>query len=522
MSERRGRERIFEIDPVKRPKSLFLRRVIAKYVGWVQVFGYFFCAAVAFGIVFCWMYKVDEVANEKEIGKSLIKPCELSLTHDKEAVVTRVAVAEWQQVAKGAPVVEVCDDPEWVRKFKAIQQLADFAKQLRELEKEGALPPALAKQAAEAEAEVDRWNRNEGPKAPHAALVAPIAGEVAGLQDLVGKAFAKEKPICRIVDFNTLRLDVKLGGTNVERVRVGMPVTVEVVPQYGPGCTVYADVRVGGFRSERLCFNYILNLDETKKLLCEWWKQQSVATKEDVRRKISLTPASVEEVEVACVLQTEMQGKTETDPATGQAPASDDRVEVDLVGVQNPFKGILAEGKHTGGYRTNELPDPIKTELRAQLGKLLKGKLAQVPGDEGQRSVRIEDVRKIHNFIKIKAEVSDISLKDALMTTDGAPVGKDEIVTAAAAEEIVASEKWKRLREEKNESFAKAVESAIDADKDKTERNVDGVVLVTNPSPILIAKVKQGYKEATPAYLKAKVSVVVGRCRLAMLLFRSE
>ena len=67
MSERRGRERLFEIDPVKRPQRPFWRLIISKYVGWVQAFGYVFCAAVTAGIVVCWIVKTDEVAREKDV-----------------------------------------------------------------------------------------------------------------------------------------------------------------------------------------------------------------------------------------------------------------------------------------------------------------------------------------------------------------------------------------------------------------------------------------------------------------------
>jgi hypothetical protein len=520
MPERRGRERIFEIDQVRRPKGHFLRRIIAKYVGWVQGFGYLFCAAVATGIVVCWIYTVDEVAREKEVGKSLIKPHEEVIAHDKDAVVTRLAAKEWQHVADWAPVVEVCDDPDWVRRCRIIQQLDTFEKQVRELEKEGPLPPQIAKQLSDAEKEVDAWNKGEGQQGPRILLPAPLEGEVTGTPDIVGKFFKAGDAICKVVNFTDLRLSVKLSGTNVERVRVGMPAKVSVVTDYGPGCPLLGDAKLGFFDSARMQFNYALDGKETKALLLDWWLKHSLVSQEDAKREVALTPTEIEEAEVTCAL------RTESLPAAQLAKVPEPSLlEVDRLGDQNPQKATVVEGKHTGSYKTNYLAPEMQAELARKITEALKGKVARIPDTDPAQAVRVEGVSSVHNFLKMKAAVADLTMEEAkkrfkrtLKTKPSGGESPAQISAAIADQRTAATTDWKFLRASMDERLAMAAESGLEAEKG--DRFFEGVVRLPNPTPELGLKVKEAYQKSPATYLKAKVEVVVGECRLAMLLFR--
>jgi hypothetical protein len=69
-----------------------------------------------------------------------------------------------------------------------------------------------------------------------------------------------------------------------------------------------------------------------------------------------------------------------------------------------------------------------------------------------------------------------------------------------------------------DDRFALAASEGLEADKG--DRFFEGTVRIDNPSTDLVMKVKESYQKSPAAYLKAKVEVVVGECRLAMLLFR--
>lgn len=518
MPERRGRERIFEIEPVKRPKSPLLRRIIAKYVVWVEVFGFIFCAAVAAGIIWCWIYVVDEVAKEKDIGKSLIKPYEEAITHDKDAVVTMVAVKEWEHVTDWAPVVEVCDEPAWLARYKMIQHLSDFAKRMRELEKESALSASLAKQVAEAEKEVEIWNNTEAKKGRRVLLRAPREGDVTGTKDITGKFFKAGETICKIVDFNDLRIPIKLSGTNVERVRVGMKAKIRVSPDYGLGCVVRADAKLGWFRTERLQFNYVLDGKHIKEMLIAWWANHPVVSQEDFKRNVALVPTEIEEVETTCALLVQPMSTTQVEKLPESA-----FVEAEPLAPKNPIPGIVIQGKHTGTYTTNFISDEIQKELTQRIAAELKGKVAH-RGDNSP-ALRIEDVRDVRNFLKIKAALTDLTMEEAKKTPirpaekpDAKKETPQEITAAVVDQKALGSIEWQFLRAGMDERFALAATMGVEVDKG--DRFFEGTVRITNPYPLLSQKVKEAYQKTPQAFLKAKVEVVVGQCRLAMLLFR--
>ncbi len=519
MPERRGRERIFEIDPVKRPKGLWLRRLIANYVVWVEVFGYLFCAAVATGIIVCWVYKVDEIAREKDVGKSLIKPREETLTHTKDAVVTRLAVKEWGQVAHWAFVVEICDDPEWVARYRTIEKFDEFAKGLRELEKTAPLPADVLRQVMAAEKEVETWNRGPAREKSRTMLQAPTEGVVIGTSDLAGKFIKSGDPICKIVNFSDLHISVKLSGVNVERVRVGMPAKITVSPDYGLGCVVRADARLGWFSSERLQFNYALDGKETKALLLNWWKEHPVVSQEDVKRKVALTPSEVEEAEITCALTVEP-----FPPAEADQLGETSLLKLEEIGRKNPLRGTLVSGKHTGTYTTNHLSPDVREQLTQKIGDVLKGKVARFSGDLHHAPLRVEGVYNVRNYLKLKASITDLTMDEPPkpQAPDGKKTDKEqtqqEIQAAVVDGKATADAGWKLRRAGMDQELAQAAQAGVDVDKG--DRFFEGEVRLSNPPVVLSEKVREAYEKSPTAYLKAKTEVVVGRCRLAMLLFR--
>jgi hypothetical protein len=87
-------------------KSLRTRRFVAKYITYVEVFGYLFVAILAGGIFAAWFYHVDDVVTDDAAKNPEIAPKESVLKEDNDAFVTRLFVTEkFQSVKKGQPVV---------------------------------------------------------------------------------------------------------------------------------------------------------------------------------------------------------------------------------------------------------------------------------------------------------------------------------------------------------------------------------------------------------------------------------
>src|SRR5947208_1867773 len=102
-------------------KSLRTRRFVAKYVTYVEVFGYLFVATLAAGIFAAWFFHVDDVVKDDASKNPEIAPKEIVVKDANDAYITRLFVTDkFQSVKKGQPLVEVIDDPDWVDRFRVM------------------------------------------------------------------------------------------------------------------------------------------------------------------------------------------------------------------------------------------------------------------------------------------------------------------------------------------------------------------------------------------------------------------
>ena len=96
-----------------------MRRFIARYVVYLEVFGYLFVVTVVAAIAVLWFVKVDNTSQA--YSNPLIKPNEREVTRKADAVVLKVLVRDRVDVTEGQPLAEVCDDPAWVGRYRAAQ-----------------------------------------------------------------------------------------------------------------------------------------------------------------------------------------------------------------------------------------------------------------------------------------------------------------------------------------------------------------------------------------------------------------
>src|SRR5436305_10620503 len=89
-------------------RSLFVKRFMARYIFYLEVFGFSAVSLVALAIVACFFFKVDDVIRgEKAVP---IQPKAKAIKRKADTLVTQVFVRNHQNVRKGDPLVEVVED----------------------------------------------------------------------------------------------------------------------------------------------------------------------------------------------------------------------------------------------------------------------------------------------------------------------------------------------------------------------------------------------------------------------------
>lgn len=436
-----------------------MRRLIAHYIVYLEVFGYLFVATVAVAIALLFFFKVDDVSQA--YSNPLIKPNEVVVTQKADVVVLNVLTRNHADVAKGQPLAEVCDDPDWVRRYQVAGHSDSLAAALdrtaarRELTPdEKALREALRKTFEDWET-----RRLRMPKAP---LRAPIAGVVTVADNLVGKLIPEGKEIVSILDFNDLRISSDLRGANLADARVGQPIKVEALMTYGNGEFLRVDFdRTGTWRwkKDHGQFNSVVH-GKTLEILQKYLKGKVAALEEDTLFAVSK------------VTEAEFQGTLRVEDASG----SEGRAEID----PEPFgdakiHGHVIEGTHTASIRFRDLPDSLQAHLEKELMDHLK----------------THTLRSLDGSAFTVKEISDLKIA---VKMDGEDKGVKKALVKGAAPVLM----------------------------EKVERKFIFEAKIDDPSPALRAKVRELALAETPSYIKTKTEVIVGQRRIAMLLFRKD
>jgi hypothetical protein len=515
--------RLFDFERVKRPSGRWMRRLIAHYAQWTEVFGYVFCMVIALAILVCWFYKVDEIAIEKDVAKTVVKPYEEQVKAAKECVVTKVLVTEWQQVQKETPLLETCDDPDWVSDYKIRQQWDTFAKAMRELEKTKPLPADVLAQVVDHEKRLAAWDAGPGKAGARTPILAPIAGEVAGTKDLEGKVLAADAVLLRVVNCTDLRLAITLNGANVERVRVGMPANVEIQPKYGKNAVVRVDTRLSFWKRRRLRVINHFDDETMRTMVGEWLKDHHFATQEDQRRTIALPAASLSELEVMVAARTQRLTPREYK----ETPAGV-RLGVDYLAQNDKLKGVIMEGKHTATYQTAVLTEEAQRDLQNYVWERLRGRVGVIREEDGTETpVRLESLRReVRVILRLKGELPGPNLAtleqeflDQLPEGRKAPKRRPlKSLERGVDLGVTLLPHWRDQYDKFDRYWAKQAEDSLEVQK--TERFFVGTVRIPDP-PKELEDAVRSLAQADPAvYLTAKVEAVVDKRRVAMLLFR--
>jgi hypothetical protein len=416
---------------IRAPHSKRLRRFIAKYIRYVEVIGYGFVILATLGIIACWVIEVDDVA--KADGTPAIKPrTEILKDVENDVVVVKVLVKTHADVKAGQPLLKVCRDPQWVKQLKAMQPLEDAQRALRELEQNSMME----------------------------SLTAPIAGIVDGVKDLEGRVIEKGKDIARVLDFDDLRLTVKLIGENVPKARAGQKAYIELLPDFGrESVYVRGEVQSSALRNNHVQFNDLLDAT-AKDVIKKKMEDKTLTLREDIPLKFS------------DVLNVWVDATIVPQQVSDETPALQDESLQNLT----PLRGTLVEGKHTGKVELRDVPEDVSEALRPLLMEKLKDKVASADG----KSFRVVDVQNVHPIIQFKIETPD-------------PQVSDEELESQLQNAYVAA---------------------------KIERFYEGAVKLDDPPAELKSLVRRLQLADKPTDVKVNLWVAVARRRVAMLLFR--
>jgi multidrug resistance efflux pump len=483
-------------------RSPAMKRFMARYIFYLEVFGYVIVSLVALAVISCFFFQVDDVIRpEKEVPitarTEAVKP-------DADALVTRVFVRNHQPVRRGDPLVEVVESPPWMSRFLAMRQMralldelaapgqsSELAKkrakaargqapEAKEDEPQETLPPLprtpeQEKLRALAAQQLAEWETHVAPKAPRIVLSAPIDGVVVAPDDLEFRRVDADAEILKVADLNDLRVAGKFMGETVADARTGQKANIKaIVPDYKTGLVFRGDTVPRGryfWQKERIS-SYRLLDPKIKEIVKDAFKGRTITQRDDIPFQVT----DVTGVEVDSDLTSSETGAAAKESIVGDAPA------------ELALTGQVVKGMHRVTVQVADLPADVVKRVTARVSEQLRGKVIEAPqqparegGPVPLQALRVEAVRDAQIIAKVKGE-------------NVAPAG-----TTA------------RLK-------AEAARSAVRGASLEKERQFEATVRIENPPPFLKDRVLELLEMGQE--VKARVELKTGRRPVAFLLLK--
>jgi len=436
-------------------KSRWMRRFVARYIAYLEVFGYLFVVAMATTIAALWLWKVDDVSQAH--SNPLIKPHEYVATHPADVVLLNMLVQKHDEVTEGQPIAEICDDPAWVSRYASAQQALALAAALDNNAAKGARVEGEDMLRGFLRNSLAQWE-TQRPAMPRVKLLAPHSGVAVIDNAKEGLVIPAEEEIARIIDFEDLRISGDFRGTNQSYARLGQPTRSEILMAYGNNETLLSDIeRPGAWTNGYGQFNSVAE-GKINDILKQHFAGKRVTMEDDTTFTLTKVTA------------VELRGTFQTEKANASA-AGEDIAPEPFTGIE--IMGRVIEGAHTASVRVLDLPEDVQSAVKQAVLQRFES-----------RPIRLDD-----------AALSATDIKDL------------KIITTLDVE---------------NANIEKADAQGDPILAEKVERKFIFTAQIENPSPALKAKVRELALAETPSYIKTKTVVVVGKRRVAMLLFRKN
>ncbi len=450
-------------------KELRRRRFVAKYIHYLTVFGYLFVASMGVTVAALWFVKIDEVSEasgvfDKPDGK--IYPDERTLERPTDLIVLDVLVPTHAAVAKGQALVEICDDPAWVKRYRSAQ--SDYPEQLSEIRSE--IPVTL----------VDR-------------LLAPISGTAVVWEEMAGTIVPARQRIAKVIDFENLTIRKDFEGANVRDIREGQEVKVELHPTYGYWETLLGDVAYPGWwREGRARFNSVA----------------AGTIRDMLQKRLEGRPVALEnsgKTEDAPFKLTELQSVEMQGTLLADEPPEDRRlegVEAEPL-LETVLTGIVVEATHRAKANIRDLPDDLTAEIRKTLL------------DRLQAGISLYD----SSLSTVDGLRSKIEWPPLARLRSGLRGDNTAALTVADIDDLEIIVNMKAEYRESDKAGDSSEETLL---VEQTERKCWVVTKLVDPPALLQAKVRALALADAPSHIAVSLKVVVGEQRIAMLLFRKN
>ncbi|MEI7635328.1 MAG: hypothetical protein WCK47_13730 [bacterium] len=199
-------------------KAPFKKRLMAKYVVWLEAAGFVFIGTLVAAMVGSAIYEIDDVMKYSDAAAA---PRTEPVSIPGEAYVDSVGVKAGENVKQGQALLLVTNDTEDLALLRSLASVQTALDLLRQTTGATIAPAGMEQSLADALARGKAAPRKEQPHA----IAAPVGGMLSGerkepWKDMAGKIVSGV--VGAVYNYDTLRFLVPVGGDNAMRVRINL------------------------------------------------------------------------------------------------------------------------------------------------------------------------------------------------------------------------------------------------------------------------------------------------------------
>lgn len=352
------------ISPIFKPEwrtqNRFKRRIYTKYMTWLERGGYLAVAIILALFVGSFVYRVDDYVTAQAVP---ITPNTTKFTADDSTLVVRIIPADFAEVKKGDPLIEIVKGDDAIRKFQ-LWQAVEAAKQSGD--KSFAAIPSTKPQLTTIIATEDGTFRMDSKP---------------------GTTLAKKDLIGRLVHYDNLEAIGSFKGDTVPAAKDADVATISGISvDTGNDTILRATSPIGAMLSRSLAG------DSVKSAL----GSSLTGTKVKLRDDVPLEIKSISGVEVDAVVQ----GKSAASSSLVLDPPANMKLQ-----------GTVIHGEHMAEVQFAELPKEVRAAADEALSKAVAGQNVAQPNGSSFDISSISDAKYV---VKAKAKISDSQSKGGI------------------------------------------------------------------------------------------------------------
>ena len=373
------------MQTTEKPKtqSLRTRRLIAKYVKYLEIFGYGFVFAVATAIAFLWFTKTEDLVLS---NAEPIKPHEYVLSYDEDILVLEALVENKTDVTVGQPLFEISRDKSQVNRYRAKQVAEELEGALDSLATSSSLTLSERELQGVMRSATSVWEQELSRRET---LTATHAGVILFEEEVVGTVVEKGDEIARILDFDDLRISAGLKGAAQRLARVGQLAHIEVITTYGDGEILRTDVDSPDWWSTGFAqFNDISD-GQVSKQLEEYFSGKLVTIEDDTVFALG----KVKKIDLHSGLNVQNAGPLD----------SREKIEAEPLN-RLALTGTVIEGTHTAEFRIHTFPDEVQQEIQ----NTLQDRILERQFDTGGQPFSVNEITDLSMIVEMDADEPEI------------------------------------------------------------------------------------------------------------------